>query len=86
MEQIFCFLNNKNEAPTEALQLWRGKLITVIDACRFKGMTVFPVIPPSFIKEGGKHTFSLLKCHELEKAGKIRFVEVRKGLLKGIKC
>lgn len=84
--KIFCFLSTKNAVPEEARKLWKGLPITVIGASRFKGMMVHAVIPPSFTKEDGRHTFSLLECHKLEEAGKIRFEEVRKGLLRGVKC
>ena len=82
---IFCFISSKNEVPPEAKKLWAGKPITVIGASQFKGGIVFPVIPPAFVMEGGAHKFSLKKFAKLEKLGKVKFVEVRKGLLAGIK-
>jgi len=82
----FCFLSTKDEVPDEASKLWKGLPITVIAVCRFKGIWIHPVLPPSFTKEGGEHTFSLLECHELEKKGIIGFEEVRKGLWRGFKC
>lgn len=84
--KVFCFLNAKDEIPEEAAKLWKGLAITVIGASRFKGVWIHPIIPPSFTKEGGRHTFSLLECHKLEKAGKVIFEEIRKGLWRGVKC
>ena len=81
---VFCFINNREEVPPEAKKLWGDKPITVIGASQFKGRWRYPIIPPSFVKEGGRHTFSLRKCLELEKLGKVKFEEVRSGLLKGI--
>ena len=82
--KIFCFLSTKSDIPPEALSLWGDLPITVIGGSPFKGKLYHSVIPPSFVKENGKITFSLRECHELEKAGKIKFEEVRKGLLRGV--
>jgi hypothetical protein len=82
--KTFCFLSTKGEIPPEAQKLWGHLPITVIGGSPFKGGLYHSIIPPSFVKEDGRITFSLRQCHELEKAGKIRFEEVRKGLLRGV--
>jgi len=82
--KIFCFLSTKGGIPPEAEKLWGHLPITVIGGSPFKGGLYHSIIPPSFVKDDGEITFSLRECHKLEKAGKIRFEEVRKGLLRGV--